>query len=268
MKTLNCKLSEEEHRKIAAELYQAEKAVSSIPLLTERYPDMTMDDAYSIQKAGLAMRLADGAHIVGRKIGITSAGMMNLLHVNTPDYGYLLDTGMILQGDTCRRSSKNIPLIECEIAFLMGEDLTGPAVTPADVLCATRYVVPCFELCDARYPGWNVTVCDTISDNAGASAFMIGSQPKPVTEVNLRNIGLVVEKNGVLHGTGAGAEVLGSPVNSMVWLVNKLAEYGDGLKKGDIVLSGAFIAADPVKAGDSYTCCMDGFPPLSIAFEE
>ena len=243
MRTPEYKLSSAEQEIIAQRLYEAEKETSYIPLLTEAYPEMTQDDAYAIQSAGLKMRLAEGKQVVGHKIGITSLGMMKLLNVDTPDYGYLLNSGMLLEGEPCRRSDMNIPIVEGEIAFLMGRDLTGP-VTPADIL-----------------------VRDTISDDAGASKFLIGSSPKTVQDINLRNIGMVIEKNGRLYGTGAGAEVLGNPVNSMTWLVNKLAEYGIGLKKGEIVLSGAFLAADPAQADDVYTLSVDGFPSLTLRFE-
>ncbi len=266
MRTPEYKLSSAEQEIIAQRLYEAEKETSYIPLLTEAYPEMTQDDAYAIQSAGLKMRLAEGKQVVGHKIGITSLGMMKLLNVDTPDYGYLLNSGMLLEGEPCRRSDMNIPIVEGEIAFLMGRDLTGP-VTPADILEAAQYVVPCFEICDARFQSWTVTVRDTISDDAGASKFLIGSSPKTVQDINLRNIGMVIEKNGRLYGTGAGAEVLGNPVNSMTWLVNKLAEYGIGLKKGEIVLSGAFLAADPAQADDVYTLSVDGFPSLTLRFE-
>lgn len=259
-------LDEALRSEIARQLYEAEKSCKPIPNLTTRYPQITLDDAYDIQTRGRQLRLEEGNLIVGRKIGLTSRGMMELLHCDTPDYGYLLNTMLINEGSSCRREELNIPILEGEIAFIMGEDLQGPGVTTADVLNSTAWVVPCFEVCDGRYPDWKVTVRDTISDNAGASHFMLGSKPKRIEDVNLKGIGMVMERNGELIGSAAGAEVMGTPLNSVTWLINKLAEYGDGLKKGDIVLSGAFIAAVPCEKGDYFVMSLDGFPSISLKF--
>lgn len=260
-------MNEKQHELIARQLFEAEKTGIPISTLSTQFPQITIGDAYAIQKAGLHMRLADGAVIVGRKIGITSRGMMQKLNCDTPDYGYLLNTMVVYEGQSCVRNEMNIPIIEGEIAFIMGEDLKGPGVTTADILNCISWVVPCFEVCDGRYPDWKVTVKDTISDNAGASRFVLGSSPKRVQEVNLRYVGMVIEKNGVFMDSAAGAEVMGSPLNSMAWLVNKLAEYGDGLYKGDIVLSGAFMAAIPCEQGDSFCLNVDGFPSLTLNFK-
>lgn len=257
----------EEQAAIAEKLYTAEKTGTPIQTLTPLYENMTIEDAYAIQKAGLQMRLKDGAIVIGRKIGITSRGMMQKLNCDSPDFGYLLNTMMLYEGQKCIRKEMNIPIVEGEIAFIMGEDLKGPGITTADILNSTAWIVPCFEVCDGRYPDWTVTVRDTISDNAGAAKFMLGSSPKRISDVNLRYVGMVMEKNGELIDSAAGAEVMGSPLNSMMWLANKLAEFGDGLNKGDIVLSGAFMAAIPAEAGDTFCLTVDGFPSLTLKFE-
>lgn len=253
---------------IAKQLYTAEEEHTPIPVLTARYPQITLDDAYDIQKTGLGLRLAAGAAVVGRKIGITSRGMMKQLQCDSPDYGYLLDKTLVLEGQSCLRSELNVPILEGELAFIIGEDIQGLGLTTAHILNAVSWVVPCFEVCDARYTSWKgVTVRDTISDNAGASRFMLGSCPRRVNEVNLKCVGMVMERNGVFMDSAAGAEVMGSPLNSMLWLANKLAEYGDGLRKGDVVLSGAFMSAISCEQGDSFCLNVDGFPPLTIHFE-
>lgn len=263
----NHALSEETRQAIAGRLYAAEKTNTPIALLTEQYPDITMDDAYAIQEEGLALRLADGARVVGRKIGITSRGMMRMLNCDTPDYGSLLAHAVIPEGRACPRAALNMPIVEGELAFVMGEDLNGGPITAADILNATAWTLPCFEICDVRFSSWKVTVLDTISDNAAACRFMLGSRPRRLHEINPRTIGMVIEKNGELLGSGAGAEVMGSPVTSVVWLANKLLEYGASLKKGDIVLSGAFLAAAPAESGDVFTVSLDGFPSLTLKFE-
>ena len=255
-------------REIARKLYDAQKHNSPIELLTQTYPDISVDDAYDIQKEFLTLRFArDRATTVGRKIGITSRGMMKMLNCDTPDYGALLDDTIIYEGSACDISALNLPIVEGEIAFIMGEDLNGAPFTPADIINATSWVVPCFEVCDVRFSSWKITVRDTIADNAAAARFMIGSAPKRIDEVNLRNVGMVMEKNGVLTGSAAGAEVMGNPVTAVTWLANKLSHYCDRLKKGDIVLSGAFMAAVPAEAGDCFTLSVDGFPSLSMRFD-
>lgn len=263
---MKAKLTNELHRKIAEDLYVAEKEFKRIPVISKVYPEMTLADSYAIQQIGLEKRLLDGCRIVGRKIGLTSKGMMEQLNATQPDYGYLLDYMLVPEGQAVDTENLLEPRIEGELAFIMAEDLQGPGVTAADILNATAWVVPCFEVCDDRYETWNVTVTDTIADIAGAGRFMIGSGAKRVNEVNLRNIGMIVEKNGELMGSAAGAEVMGSPVNSMAWLANKLAEFDTGLKKGDIVLSGAFMKALDAVSGDVFTLEVDGFPALTMKF--
>lgn len=260
-------LPQELHQQIAMQLYKSETEFVPLPTLTTQYPQITMEDAYAIQKAGLQLRLNDGATVVGRKIGLTSRGMMKMLHCDTPDYGYLLNTMLVCEGQNCVRDKMHLPIIEGELAFIMGEDLKGPGLTTADILNATAWIVPCFEVCDSRYHDWKVTVKDTISDNAGACRFMVGSCPKRVAEVNLKCVGMMIEKNSVFVSSAAAAEVMGSPLNSMMWLANKLSEYEDGLCKGDIVLSGAFMSALPCEKGDSFCLTVDGFPSLSIKFD-
>ena len=260
-------LTTQQHKQIAEDLYRAEKTLVTIPKLSDAYPDINIVDSYTIQQLGLEKKLKDGCRIIGRKIGLTSKGMLEQLGADQPDYSYLLDYMLIPEGSPAKMGQLISPRIEGEIAFIMGEDLEGPGVTPADVQNATAWVVPCFEICDCRYVDWKVGVRDTIADMAGASRFMIGSGAKRPNEVNLRNIGMIVEKNGELVGTAAGAEVMGSPLNSMAWLANKLAEFDTGLKKGDIVLSGSFIKAFPAAAGDVFVLSVDGFPSVTMRFE-
>ena len=259
-------LSEELHVRIAEQLYEAEKNNAPIALLSKEYPVFTQADAYAIQRAGSELRQADGATIIGRKIGITSKAMMEMLECNSPDYGCLYEHTQIPEGGSCVRSELNLPIIEGELAFILGEDLSDGPVTEDDIMRATEYIVPCFEVCDTRFTDWTVTVRDTICDNGGAARFMLSSSKRTLNDIDPSVISMTMEKNGELLGRATGAEVMGSPVNSVVWLANKLFEYGDCLKAGDIVLSGSFMAADYAEAGDSYTITVKGFFPLSITF--
>ena len=260
-------LSEEIHTRIAEELYAAQRANVPIPILSKEYPVFTMADAYAIQQKGLELRLEDGAVVVGRKIGITSEGMMKMLECNSPDYGYLLESTQVPEGGSIVRSEMNCPIVEGELAFIMGSNLNNGPITADDVVAATTHIIPCFEVCDTRFLNWNVTVRDTICDNAGTGRFMLSSSFKTLDEVDPATIPMVLEKNGEVIGRATGAEVMGSPINSVVWLANKLLEYGDFLRAGDVVLSGSFMAADPAEAGDVYTVTLKGFMPLTLSFE-
>lgn len=263
----NYHLTPEVHAKLAANLYNAEKNNEPIDLISDLYPDITQDDAYAIQQEGLALRIADGAKVVGRKVGITSRGMMEMLNCDSPDFGYLLAHTEISEGKTCNISGLNKPMIEGELAFVIGEDLIGESITVADITGAISWVIPCFEICDTRFTDWNIKVEDTIADNAAASRFVLGTQPKRLHEINPKSIGMVMEKNGKLLGTGTGAEVMGSPIASITWLAKKLMEYGTFIKKGNIILSGSFLAGESLQSGDIFTLTMDGFQPMTINIE-
>ena len=259
-------LSEEMHARIAEELYEAEKTKKSIQLLSKQYPVLTTADAYAIQQKGLDLHLADGAHLVGRKIGITSERMMRMLECNTPSFGYKLEHTLIPEGGTCKFDELIIPFVEGELAFIMGENLNAGPITEEDVARATSHVVPCFEICDSRYGDWNLTVRDIIADIGSAARFMVSSSTRDLSEIDPAALSMTMEKNGEVIGSATGAEVMGSPVNAVVWLANKLLEFGDFLRAGDIVLSGSFMQADFPQSGDTYTINMKGFLPLSLSF--
>ncbi len=260
-------MSEEMHASIAEQLYLAEQSKTPMPLLSRQYPVFTTADSYAIQQEGLKLRLADGAKVVGRKIGITSEGMMKMLECNSPDYGYLLEHNRIPEGGACVRSELNLPFVEGELAFILKDDLANAPITERDVVDATDYIVPCFEVCDTRFESWNVTVRDTICDDAAAAHFMLGSSRRTLNDTDPAAASMVMEKNGEVIGQATGAEVMGSPINSVTWLANKLIEFGDHLSAGDIVLSGSFMAPDYPEAGDTYTITIKGFFPLTINFE-
>lgn len=255
------------HRKLALELFEAERDRKSVEKISRRYPDINVEDSYAIQQIGLRLRLEYGwGSVAGRKIGLTSKGMMQQLNATDPDYGYLLDSMLIPEGSPCKTGELIQPRVEGELAFLMGKPLKGPGVTVADIYRAAEWIVPCFEIIDTRIENYDVTVRDTIADNAGTGRYMIGSAPRRLTDRDPRLLGMAVEKNGELWGSAAGVEVMGNPVNSMVWLVNRLAQFDTGLEAGDIVLSGAFMAAIPADAGDVFTLSVDGFPSVNLRF--
>lgn len=259
-------LSAELHQEIAQQLYEAEQSTVPITHVSKAYPGITMDDAYAIQKAGLELRQSDGARIIGRKIGITSKGMMEMLNCDTPDYGCLFEHTQIPAGMPCHRNEFLVPIIEGELAFVMKKDLDSDIISKAQIVEATDYIAPCFEVCDSRYGDWNIQALDAIADNGAAARFMLGISTRMLSDIEPASIGMTMKKNGQEYSSARGSEVMGSPINSVVWLANKLHEYGDCLRAGDIVLSGSFMAADRAEAGDSYTIFLQGFYPLTISF--
>lgn len=248
------------------ELYEALAAGKTLSPLTSRGFDITIEDAYHIQQRMLARRLEKGERVIGKKIGVTSKAVMNMLGVHQPDFGYLLDGMVYNEGESIPMSTLIQPKAEGEIAFLMKKDLMGPGVTAADVLAATEGVMACFEIVDSRIQDWKIKIQDTVADNASCGVFVLGDKVVDPKKVDLSLCGMVLEKNGEIVVTGAGAATLGNPVNAMVWLTNTLGRLGIPLKAGDVVLSGALGAMVPVQAGDSLRCSIGGIGGCSVRF--
>jgi 2-oxopent-4-enoate/cis-2-oxohex-4-enoate hydratase len=227
---------------------------------------MTIEDAYHVQQRMLARRLEKGERVIGKKIGVTSKAVMNMLGVHQPDFGYLLDGMVYNEGETIDMAGLIQPKAEGEIAFLLKKDLQGPGVTAADVLAATEGVMACFEIVDSRIQDWKIKIQDTVSDNASCGVFVLGDQLVDLADLDLALCGMVLEKNGEIVVTGAGAASMGHPVNAMVWLANTLGELGIALKAGDIVLSGAMGAMVPVVKGDNLRMTIGGIGGCSVRF--
>jgi len=192
-------------------LFRAEQTKAALRPFTEKFPNITQEDAYRIQLAFIDLKKSAGAKVVGKKIGLTSKAMQKMLNVAQPDYGHILD-GMVLQdGAQFRVGALMQPKIEPEIAFIMDRDLKGPGVTPMQVMAATRFVVPALEIIDSRIEGWKIKLCDTIADNASSARVVLGSSPRRVDERDLKLVGMILEKNGDIVQTGAGGAVLGHP---------------------------------------------------------
>jgi len=252
---------------LAAALYEAEKSGAAIESLTDNY-QFSNDEAYQIQLQGMNLRLADGHHIVGKKIGLTSKAMQNALGVFEPDYGYIADYMVGYEGEAIILSKLIAPKVEPEIAFVLKEDLQGPGVTIADVLRATAGIMPAIEIIDSRVKDWKIKIQDTIADGASIGRVIMSGKLTPIDEIDMRFMGLVLEKNGEIVATAAGAAVLGHPANAVAWLANKLAKYDIALKKGEIIMSGSFTAACPVAEGDSVTCYFDHIGNVSARFKK
>jgi len=242
---------DENRMKILAEmLLAAEKNRKPILPLTESDPGITVDEAYRIQLRVMELKKSSGQVVMGKKIGITSRAMQTMLGVNEPDYGHILDGMVVMEGEQIRVADLIQPRIEGELAFILKEDLKGPGVTLADVIRCSEGVIPALEIIDSRIADWKIKLPDTVADNASSARIVLGGMLTPVYALDLRTVGMVLEKNGEVAATAAGAAVLGNPAQAVAWLANKLAGYGITLRKGEVILSGSLTAAMPVSSGD------------------
>jgi 2-keto-4-pentenoate hydratase len=259
-------LSEQTIESISRDLYSAERDRRTLRPITETYPEIDIDTAYRIQLALIQLKDADGEKIVGKKIGLTSKAMQKMLNVDEPDYGHILEVMVLDNGARVAMSELIQPKVEPEIAFVLDRDLQGPGVTPIQVLASTCFVVPAIEVIDSRIEGWKIKLCDTIADNASSARVVLGGSPRQVTQLDLRLVGMVMEKNGEVVQTGAGAAVLGHPANAVAWLANAVGRFGVALKAGEIVMPGAISAAVDVSAGDAIRASFDGLGTVSVGF--
>jgi 2-oxopent-4-enoate hydratase len=253
-------------KSLALEFIRAEDEAKPVEPISERYPDITIEDAYRIQLEIVRMKVERGEKIVGKKIGLTSKAMMEMLNVNQPDYGHITDRMIVIENDPIDTSKLIAPKVEAEIAFLLREDLEGPGITPARVIQATEGVFPALEIIDSRIKDWRIKIFDTVADNAGIARLVLGSKLTKIENIDLRLVGLVMKKNGEIVATAAGASVLGNPVDSVAWLANKLSEFGVSLKRGEIILSGSLIRAFDVRPGDSVVAEFDRLGSVSTRF--
>lgn len=252
---------------LGSQLYEAMLNKKAICPLTESHPDLSLDQAYQISLHFLEQRLAAGEKVIGKKIGLTSLAVQTMLGVDQPDFGYLTDKMAFSQGEEMPISQQLMqPRAEGEIAFILKKDLLGPGITNADVLAVTECVIPCFEVVDSRIANWEIKIQDTIADNASCGLFLLGDQAVSPSKVDLKTCGMVVEKNGQIISTGAGAAALGSPVNCVVWLANKLGSLGVPLKAGEVILSGSLVPLVPVQAGDFMSVSIGGIGGASVRF--
>jgi 2-oxopent-4-enoate/cis-2-oxohex-4-enoate hydratase len=249
------------------ELFAALRERHTVAPLTEREAEITIEDAYLISRGLLARREAEGERVIGKKIGVTSKPVQRMLGVHQPDFGYLTDRMKYPDGAELPISKLMIqPRAEGEIAFLLKHDLVGPGVGIDEVLDATERVFPCFEIVDSRIRDWKITIYDTIADNASSGLFVIGGPGAGPRDVDLVTCGMVVEKNGEIISTGAGAAALGSPAFCVAWLANTLGGFGIPLLAREIVLSGSLVPLEPVVAGDQMHLKVGGLGTASVRF--
>ena len=263
-------LSQDTITALALQLYQARKSRTPLRQFSLQHPEMTIEDGYAIQRAWVRLEQADGRTIKGRKIGLTSRAMQQASQITEPDYAPLMDDMFFDGGGDIPAARFIAPRVEVELAFVLGKPLKGPGVTLFDVLSATEYVVPAIEIIDARIEQFDREtraprkVFDTISDFAANAGIVLGGRPVKPLDVDLRWVGALLHKNGVIEETGLAAAVLNHPATGVAWLANKIAPYDEQLNAGDIVLAGSFTRPTPAAAGDSFHA--DYGPLGSVSF--
>lgn len=248
-------------------LTEAARTGKFIAPLRETYEQLTIDDAYAIQRVNTEQRLAQGRRIVGCKIGLTSVAVQKQLGVDRPDFGMLFDDMGYGDSEPIPASILTQPKIEAEVAFVIGRDITVPNPGQLDVLNAIEYALPALEIVGSRIAKWDIRITDTIADNASSSAFVVGSTPRTLSEFDLHLCGMVMERRGEPVSVGAGAACLGNPINAVVWLARTMASLGTPLKAGDLVLSGALGPMVGVTPGDIFEARINGLGSVRAAFE-
>jgi 2-oxopent-4-enoate/cis-2-oxohex-4-enoate hydratase len=261
-------MSEQLRDQYANELYQALCQGHTLAPLTERWPQISIEDAYHISRRIMERRVADGHRIVGKKIGVTSAAVQQMLGVHQPDFGFLAQDMWFANDASISLSANRLqqPRAEGEIAFRLKQDLKGPGVTEADVLAATDCVMACFEIVDSRIHDWRIAIQDTVADNASCGVFVLGSQERDPRELDLPNLHMRVFKNGQPISEGLGSAVQGNPLTAVAWLANTLGAFGISLQAGEVILSGSLVPLEPACAGDRFELTIDGLGSAQVSF--
>lgn len=249
-----------------AQLFDALRGRKTLAPLITHDPTLSVDDAYAISLDFLSRRVAEGERVVGKKIGVTSKVVQDMLGVDQPDFGFLTDW-MHVHGDIDFDAKKLIqPRAEAEIAFILRDSLTGPGVTADDVIAATEAIAPCFEIVDSRIDDWNISIADTVADNASCGVFVVGEARANPRDHDLAALKVTVTKNGEPLSEGLGSAVQGSPAQAVAWLANTLGQHGVTLDAGDIILSGSLVPLEPAVAGDVFEMELHGVGGCTARF--
>lgn len=252
---------------LAADLAQAERSGEPIAPLTAAYPDIDVVDAYEIQLINIRQRVAEGARVLGHKVGLSSKAIQQMMGVDEPDYGHLLDEMQLFEDTPVKANRYLYPRVEVEVGFILNADLPGAGCTEDDVLAATEALVPSIELIDTRITDWKIELCDTIADNASSAGFVLGeAQVSPATSTS-KGIDAVLRCNGEVVAEGRTDAVLGNPVTAVAWLARKVDGFGVRLRKGDVVLPGSCTRAIDAHPGDEFVADFAGLGSVRLSFE-
>ncbi|MBB5891389.1 2-keto-4-pentenoate hydratase [Kutzneria kofuensis] len=259
-------LSDEEVRRLAGELWDAERQSTPIQPISGRHPDADIDDAYRIQLAGVRLRTDAGDRVRGHKVGLTARVMQQQFGVERPDFGHLLASMFHPEGEPLAVDELIAPRVEPELAFVLDAPLRGPGVTVADVLGATAFVLPALEIIDSRIEDWRIGIVDTVADNASSAKVVLGGTRTPVSEVDPRLIGVVLRRNGEIVETGASGAVLGNPAQAVAWLANTIANHGGVLDAGDLIMPGTCTRAVGMEPGDTVRADFEHLGHVGVSF--
>jgi len=252
---------------LAAGLAQAERSREPIAPLIVAYPDIDVVDAYEIQLINIRQRVAQGARVVGHKVGLSSLAMQQMMAVDEPDYGHLLDEMRVFEDIPVEAARYLYPRVEVEVGFILSEDLPGAGCTEDDVVAATGALAPSIELIDTRITDWKIALCDTIADNASSAGFVLGEARVPPHDLDAKAIDAVLTRNGEMVAEGRGDAVLGNPVTAVAWLARKVESFGVRLRRGDIVLPGSCTRAIDARPGDEFVAEFSGLGSVRVSFE-
>ncbi|MBV9322086.1 MAG: 2-keto-4-pentenoate hydratase [Mycobacterium sp.] len=252
---------------LAADLAQAERSRAPISPLTAAYPEIDVVDAYEIQLINIRQRVAEGARVVGHKVGLSSLAMQQMMGVDEPDYGHLLDEMQVFEDTPVRAAKYLYPRVEVEVGFILADDLPGTDCTEDDVLEATEALVPSIELIDTRITDWRIALCDTIADNASSAGFVLGATRVALTDIDITGIDAVLTRNGEVVAKGRSDAVLGNPVTAVAWLARKVESFGVRLRAGDVVLPGSCTRAIDARPGDDFIAEFARLGSVRLSFE-
>ncbi|MBL4603129.1 MAG: fumarylacetoacetate hydrolase family protein [Emcibacteraceae bacterium] len=241
---------------------------SGIPIKAIRslLPDDDIKAAYAVQKLNTDHWVTHGREPIGHKIGLTSKSVQNQLGVDQPDFGILYSDMAISEHEEIRTAQVMQPKVEAEIAFVLEKDLNQKKYTIADIINAVAYILPAIEIVGSRIEAWDINIVDTIADNASSGLFVLGNSPKQINDIDMRLCGMVMERRGEQVSLGAGQACLGNPLNAVVWLANKMAEFEQPLIAGDIILSGALGPMVTASPGDIFEARISGLGSVTASF--
>jgi 2-keto-4-pentenoate hydratase len=261
-------MQQEKLKAIAARLKEAELGRQTISPLRGEIALDDMQSAYAVQQINVDARVAQGERIVGRKIGLTSLAVQKQLGVDQPDFGALFASMAYGDAQPISLSKLIQPKVEAEIALVLNRDLTHERHTFADLIAATDYAVAALEIVDSRIQNWDIKFVDTVADNASSAAFVVGSRPVPLSQIDLASCAMRLESGGEVLSTGSGAACLGNPLNAAVWLADRMAALGTPLRAGDVVLTGALGPMVAVTKPGTYTAVIEGLGNVRATFIE
>jgi 2-keto-4-pentenoate hydratase len=260
-------LSTAARAELAADLAEAERTRVPMNPLIVAYPDIDVVDAYEIQLINIRQRIAEGAVVVGHKVGLSSEAMQKMMGVDEPDYGHLLADMEVFEDVPVVAAKYLFPRVEVEVGFLLAEDLPGAGCTEDDVLAATAAYAPSIELIDTRIKDWKIALCDTIADNASSAGYVLGPARVSPKDIDITAIDAVLTRNGEVVAEGRSDAVLGNPVTAVAWLARKVDSFGVRLRAGDIVLPGSCTRAIDARPGDEFVADFAGLGSVRLSFE-